>query len=145
APLRDRLAARHAALRVHVPRVKEVVRANHRAPEHVAGVPQADAEPVHLPLAVVREGRRDARALPDLQDLEGLWCHHPAFREVIEMSVAHDRTGRRPRGVEDDLLDAILDDDTVLVEHSHAVTSGGTRTASGSAAAARSSIRISGT
>src|SRR5437588_5443702 len=54
-----------------------------------------------------------------LEDLEGLWRHDAARRQVVHVPVAHDTPRRLANGIQDDLLEKILDEDTALVSDPH--------------------------
>src|SRR2546428_10624043 len=103
---------------IEVAGVQEIVDADHRGAEHMAGVLQDDTETIQLDLFPVRK-RLSGSAATDFQDRDGLRRHDPARREVVHMSVAHDAARRLPRGIEDDLLQAFLDEDSAFVTHAH--------------------------
>src|SRR5207249_5428225 len=87
--LRLRPTAGGPAFRIKVARVQEIVDADHRGAEHMAGVLQDDTETIQLDLLTVGK-RLSGSAAADLQDRDGLRRHDPAGREMVHMSVAHD-------------------------------------------------------
>src|SRR2546429_9293601 len=77
-----------------------------------------DAEAVEIDLLPVRE-RLPRPPATHLEDLEGLWRHEAARRQVVHVPVAHDTPRRLAHGIQDDLLEKILDEDSAFVADPH--------------------------
>src|SRR2546430_9431757 len=84
----------------------------------MACVLEHDAEAVEIDLLPVREPLPRPPAT-HLEDLEGLGRHDAARRQVVHVSVAHDAPRRLAHGIQDDLLEKILDEDAAFVADPH--------------------------
>src|SRR5437879_12534006 len=77
-----------------------------------------DAEAVQIDILPVWERLRRPPAT-HLEDLEGLWRHDATRRQVVHVPVAHDTPRRLAHGIQDDLLEKILDEDAAFVANPH--------------------------
>src|SRR5205807_2500745 len=116
--LRPCFAACGTAFRVEVARVQKVVDPHHRGTEHMPRVLEHDAEAVEIDLLPVRE-RLPRPPATHFEDLQGLWRHDAARRQVVHVSVAHDTPRRFAHGVQGHLFEKILDKDPAFVADPH--------------------------